>query len=325
MAKIESVAVRGACQEPETEGVVKGNFGLAALRRIELKIHREEEKALRSRDTRNLEVPPGGREAGTLMLDYVSDRSVAMLLRPTPGSLGIGSATCIRIGGHYLLATAAHNIADIREDEGIRLLPYGRNDQVEMSFLHRSHPRQSAFTEDVAWLEIREEEVLAGGLTYFGVEDLQPYQAHDPLRPFFLQGYPAAEVELDGERVSPLSLGLKTISLAPRRNEEFAVEYPPQSKEDIGLELTHPGGISGGGIWLESRFQDSLIWSPSQSRLVAIATTWEEISARLLAARVEHWLELVLQDFPDLNLVIAPLLVGSIGEEAANPAARTDG
>ena len=277
-----------------------------------------------SRDTRNLEIPPGGRESAELMINYVSDRSAALLLSTSPGTLSIGSATCLCIGGRYLLATAAHNIDDIRDDSGIRVLPRGRNDHPGIPILSRSHPGDEAFGHDVAWLELEADGVLSSDLKCFGLEDLKCYQSHAPTMPFLLQGYPAAEVEVNGNTISPLSLGLMTISLEPGGGEVFAVEYPPQSKEDIGLELTHPEGISGGGIWLESRFQDELIWAPVQSTLVAIATTWEESAARLSGVGIEHWLGLVAQDFPDLRQLIALTLRGSSDEAAANPADRAD-
>jgi hypothetical protein len=98
--------------------------------------------------------------------------------------------------------------------------------------------------------------------------------------------------------------------LEPSANSDLAVEYPPQSEEDKGLELTHPRGISGGGVWLLPLSRNTRIWAPELAKLVAIAATWEEAHARLGAVSIEHWLELVGNDFADIRPLIEEFLRG---------------
>ncbi len=82
------------------------------------------------------------------------------------------------------------------------------------------------------------------------------------------------------------------------------VAYPPDSPEDVGLELVAPNGTDGGAVWTHPRFTDTLIWSPEQSRLVAIVVRWIESKGHLLAQPIEKWLELVARDLPETRTEI---------------------
>jgi len=54
---------------------------------------------MKSRDTRSLTLAAGGSEAKQVMIDYVSDRSAALILSPPRERHPfIGSATAVRIG-----------------------------------------------------------------------------------------------------------------------------------------------------------------------------------------------------------------------------------
>lgn len=257
---------------------------------------------MKSIDKRNLPVPPGGREAMASMIDYVSERSVALIMAMSNSRVFVGSATCIRIGGVFLLATAAHNLQDLSDSSQIRLLPRGVRASPGIPFSRRSHPRSLSYPRDVAWIEVQGEISTKAGLQFIQLDDLAPGTSHRPDQPFFVQGFPAEELLVHSESdLDPMSLGLGTMSVPAECGDDLVVEYPPQSAADIGLELVAPNGISGGGIWTFPRFSDHLVWSAAQMRLVGINRSWLRNRGLLFAEPIGHWLRLVWSDFPELR------------------------
>jgi len=252
---------------------------------------------MRSIDKRSLPVPPGGKEALDAMIEYVSERSVALIIS-SPGGVFVGSASCIQIGQVFLLATAAHNLDDFPDASQIRLLPRGVRASPGIPFLRRSHPRSEPHPHDVAWIEVQPEIVTRDGLQFVGLDDIAPGTQHSTDHPFFVQGFPAEELLVHSESdLDLMSLGLGTMSVPVNSGDDLVVEYPPQSAADVGLELVPPDGISGGGIWTFPSFSDHIVWSPAQMRLVAINRSWQQSRGLLFAELIDHWLRLVWHDF----------------------------
>jgi hypothetical protein len=144
------------------------------------------------------------------------------------------------------------------------------------------------------------------GLKFFGRDDLEIGRRHTPDRAFFVQGYPAAEVNVTQTSSRPvldlLSMGLGTVSLPPDTDQdELVVEYPPRSPEDTGLELPHPRGISGGGVYVLPPDDRAVVWSPQQSKLVAVAHSFDALHYRLASTPIELWLTMVTEDHPYLR------------------------
>jgi len=236
----------------------------------------------------------------------VSARTVGLLLWKDQ-CLDIGSGTCVSLTGHFLVATAAHNLANISK---IELTPPHRN--TTLPIFRASHPRPTPAPSDVGWIELSDNVAQASGLSFISLGDLEFGARHDPQRAFFVQGYPAQEIaKLSESRLdlALLSMGVGLISLDPGpASTELVLEYPPDSDEDTGLELPHPGGMSGGGVWTVPQFDDKLVWTPSSTRLLALVRSWEKQSRRLSCVPIELWLRLVSEDFPDIGEVVMPRL-----------------
>lgn len=244
------------------------------------------------------------------MINYVSERSVALIMTSPSSGPFVGSATCVQIGNVSLLATAAHNLDDFPDDSQIRLLPRGVRASPGIPFVRRSHPRSEPHhQDDVAWIEVEREVALEERLEFIGADDLGPGTRHTPDHPFFVQGFPAEELLIHSENdVDPMSLGLGTISVPVSSGDDLVVEYPPQSANDAGLELVPPNGISGGGIWTFPTSSDHLVWSPSKMRLVAINRSWQRSRGLLFAEPIDHWLRLIWEDFPELRDEVGDML-----------------
>lgn len=265
---------------------------------------------MKSRDLRHLCLPAGAAEANLAMVNYVSDRSVALVLDSGSRGFFIGSGTCVRLQDELLVATAAHNLDDLSVDASIRLLPRGIRGHPGLAFSARSRRRTSPTDPDVAWIELRGDDLTNTGLRFLDLEALEPSQPQAELSGVFVQGFPAAEVLVhSAPDIDPFSLGLLTTRL-PSTTPEIVVEYPPQSPDDVGLELVPPNGVSGGGIWRFPRFEDSTVWSTERARLIGVTRSWSEQTGRLVAEPIQHWLALVASDFPELAPAIALNLGG---------------
>lgn len=257
-------------------------------------------------DNRNIEYPPRAREANDALSDYISARTVALIIS-RDGVMEIGTGTCVHLGVRWLLATAGHNLWDNCE---IEIIPRDIHERFGIS--GRSHPPRVADGIDVGWIELDQATVERARLVFLEQHDLEYGWRSTAGRAFFVQGYPAAEVEILQHEplvLDLLSMGVLVMSLDPGPdNTELILEYPPASPEDTGLELPHPRGISGGGVWIPPSFSESAIWAPSRTKLVAVVRAWERPRGRLLSVPIERWLALVAEDFPELVPVVDEVL-----------------
>jgi hypothetical protein len=114
----------------------------------------------------------------------------------------------------------------------------------------------------------------------------------------------------DLQSVAALTMMAKTEDL-PRqlRPAELAFEYPPRDAQDLPMaSVPHPRGVSGGGAWRDLRHDEYAVESPERLELVAINTLWDKRTSVLFSTRIEHWLNLVAEDFPDTRSTIAAFL-----------------
>lgn len=256
---------------------------------------------MKSKDQRPWNMPPEAKVSGPRFRDYSSDRSVAIIQQSDGSSPECGSATCVEIGMRWFLATAAHNIDHIVADEDLRLLPRGERCHPGIAFIGRSHPRSVEYPHDVAWLEVDPTSARSLGLLSVPLKQLAP--KHRIPGAYFVQGYPSREVEANSAGgFDPLSLSVAVVSVKPTSsNAALGLEYPPASEEDTGLQLVHPGGFSGGGVWT---FNGLEVWpyiNVERESLVGIVTEYVSGKQTLNVASIEAWLDLVYQDNPELK------------------------
>jgi hypothetical protein len=249
--------------------------------------------------------------ASVTLHEYVSNRSVALLLRSEPSRLEIGSAVAIQIGRTFLLATAAHNLKGLNVHQ-IEAVPAGRLNMPLLP-LRRMGTHQLSMSKniDVAWIELDVSAHERPGIVFATLDQMGTPTIVHGLKPCFVQGFPSEVVRKVSNPAGMFlaeSDGFLTLlipSHARRTAHEplvdIAVEYPPHdgSLDDRGVP--NPPGVSGGGFWLCPRFDDSLIWTPDAARLLGLARGWWKTEKELVATRIEHWLDLVAEDFPDVG------------------------
>jgi hypothetical protein len=257
---------------------------------------------MKSKDERKWRQPPEANVAGPRLLDYTSDRSVAVIQRPRSPAPDCGSATCIAVGDRWFLATAAHNIDCLADDADIQLLPRAERSHPGIPFLRRSHPRSVPFSADVAWLELDAAAAARGGLQAVPLSQLSA--VHRIPDAYFIQGYPSREVEQDATGgFDPLSMCVGVVSVTPvGAGAAIGLEYPPNSEDDVGLQLVHPRGFSGGGVWTYNPLRVFPHINVEGESLVAIITTYHAARLTLDAVSIASWVGLLSSDYPELGI-----------------------
>lgn len=264
--------------------------------------------------------------AATLFTNYVSNRSVALLLRSSPDHLEVGSGVCVRIANRYLAATVKHNLQDDRGKDlrisDIEVLPRGEKygEPLKVQRIGLSP------TLDLAWLEFDPEVAGRANLAFVTTEQIAFLREEDDKQPCFVAGYPAQSAGKPPTAKQRPSLeldGVLTLSIAPNRRQSpneygtFAIEYPPHDRS-LDDDLPLPHGVSGGGAWLFPRFDDNLVWLPESSRLVGILRSWRKDCREAVVMRIERWLELVASQIPEASEELERLALAEIVRRLAD-------
>ncbi len=249
--------------------------------------------------------------ASVTLHEYVSNRSVALLLRSNPDALDIGSAVVIQIDQTFLLATAGHNLKGLRPSQ-IEAIPAGRLTLPHLPLRRMGIHRLSETDKiDVAWIELDLTAHHKANIAFVGLDQIGAFSKAQGAQACFVQGFPAEVVrKVSNSEPSFLveSDGFLTLFIPPdsqrtplRSLVDIAVEYPSHdgSLDDRGVP--DPPGVSGGGFWLCPSFEDRLVWTPDAARLLGIARGYLRSEKELVATRIECWLELVLEDFPHIR------------------------
>jgi hypothetical protein len=256
------------------------------------------------------------------LLNWISERSVALLIEPAEGGMYVGSATAIEVAGRYFLATAAHNLDGVSQVGQMRALPGGRRLERPLRLLGWNVRKVEAGGElDVAWIEVDVVSVVASSLRALSISSLRCQASHLPDTAFFVQGYPEGAVDRnDWVERTPLltSIGQATSSLPAGASSlpyqdsiDLLVEWPASDLGPLESKLPRPAGVSGGGVWILPRFAHNPGWTYSELRLAGIARAWRPGSRQLLATRIEHWLKLLADDKAYARAEIAAALSSS--------------
>ena len=248
------------------------------------------------------------RQAARLATNYISARSVAIVIRDRAGNTATGTSTCIKMGAHFLLATAGHVIEDVNDDR-IQLIPAGELSSAPLPFVARScSPRNPAPASDVAWIELDQRVVSENRLRLLASSDLRPGQlATDRDHPFLVHGYPHQRAILTAtssdveSTVAYTMMANETDLHRPVEDYEIATEYPPRDAQDQPIQVAPEAhGLSGGGVWWHPRCEEAALTSPTHMKLVAVNTKWHQPTAILFSTRIDEWLDLVARDFPEV-------------------------
>jgi len=215
-----------------------------------------------------------------------------------------GSGTIFKIGDHLLIATARHVIPnnptgriwpltrEVRHDRG------GFPGYVSLG----RHPEY-----DVGYLEVHPE----GAENYFGHREyctvdqiaLRGFGRRD--KSVIVVGAPAAHAQVTRHNENTLTYKANvmtywTIPLLPNEWPSLPADAPPADEgvdiflsypEDdtitadgfAPINLPHPGGMSGGGVW-DQEFNQGELWDPTAIKLIGIQSCWDDEAQYLRAS-----------------------------------------
>ena len=248
----------------------------------------------------------------TAMGQYARRYTAAVVVNFGVDHIEVGSATCVRIGSRFLLATAGHNFDGVSDDSQIRVVPPSGTIDERVPFRARnSTSDRGDSTIDVAWLEIEPDVAANYGLDAVSLDRLKPYEVADNRVLYLAKGFPAAlsrVVDLNRLREIHLtSIGYLSIpSKIPVKDSsiDLALEYAGtaiSSDSNSPIEMAHPKGMSGGGIWTITNHPYAGIWDPNRCQCVAIVRSYDAAKRQLLGVPMQHWMTLVARDFPELS------------------------
>ena len=242
------------------------------------------------------------------MVERVLNVSAALVVYDHRGGIWLGSATCIRVGQRFLLATAGHNLRHLSH---LRTIPRGRyqSDPIRSLGLGTGRAR-----DDVGWVELCPRDVERRGVAFLELEHLDrgisgSVRGHKPVRghkrsseprpesypDLLTHGFPASGIDpkclnsTDFEFHGALISGLASV---PGRRGEIVqawrhCDLPPQFQ---------PTGLSGGGMWRRDGNGDY--------RLAGLAQTWHGASGFLHGTAIDRWLSTVTREFPELRSIV---------------------
>lgn len=254
-----------------------------------------------------LDVRDAPAAAAVTLHEYISNRSVALLLRSKPEVLDIGSAIAIQIADTLLLATAGHNLKGLSLGQ-IEAIPAGRRNVPRLPLRGMGiHHLSETEKIDVAWIELDLNIHDKSHVAFVSLDQIGAVSKIQGPCACFVQGYPAEVVReepnflVESDGFLTLLIPSDSRQTSCRSLVDIAVEYPPHdgSLDDPGVP--NPPGVSGGGFWLCPRFEDRCVWTPDAARLLGVARGYLRREKELVATRIEYWLELVLDDFPHIR------------------------
>lgn len=252
-----------------------------------------------------------GAATSTAMENYARKYTAALVLILGEHQIDLGSATSVKFGTRFLLATAGHNLPGSDPASAIWVVANGKTTEERLPILGKD--AKVGHGVDVGWVELSEDAALRSGLQFLQSEYLAPYERPTEESLYLAQGLPAELASVSSKTIAVASLGYMTIPV-----EEEDISYPLKPAYDFALEfgpgetveLPHPKGMSGGGVWSIQTDLEPPVWSPSNARLVAIVRAWRESSGHMLVNRIEHWIEFVGSSFPDVAQEAAVMLAG---------------
>lgn len=241
------------------------------------------------------------------------------------GGVTVASATAIRVGTRYFLATAGHALEGLEHDEDLHIVPpMAVRDEWLPFVARRMTTDRGPGRADLGWIELQDEVAEAAGLEFLDLGRLQREgerlgwertrsdraMGGDPAI-YFVHGVPSQLAsQRRGRRLHLRALGYTTLgatAVAPGTRvanaRDLRLEYDARSlsRRRCGLRhLPDAHGMSGGGVWR--------VGQAGRPRLVALVRAWHPGERELRGVRIHRWLGVLRQDFPELGTTLDPLL-----------------
>jgi hypothetical protein len=248
--------------------------------------------------------------------------SVAILIYKDNEDSSVGSGTLVKIGPKYFIATAAHNLSGIADDN--LYIVFKKDITYEaVPFVKRnpsSREAESAF--DIGYIEISPDIAkLINEKEFLPLERITPFINFWPTR-VFLTGFPAQMVSLESARKNKFTLDaigyltetkiINELKCDYDESTDIFVDYELNSifvEKQIDKKMPEPYGLSGGGLWALPITQEGALWTPDNTMLIGIEKSWISSLQMVRCTQMQHWLRFVAEDYPDLRNIIEKYLI----------------
>lgn len=242
---------------------------------------------------------------------------------PTLNPLEQGSGTCIRIGGRFFVATAAHVVPTFPSTRYAVLTPSTKDWVLKVIGGGRrgGGPRDEL---DVAWLELAPRAAAAAGRHFLDVARLGPYRDGSD-EDLCVYGAPAQDRQMgtkDGlPSVTSVASMWATRSMTADeigdvdRERRIHLLWPRivMGHNDDAYAYPEAPGLSGGAIWSLNTRAHGASWRADQAQLIGVEFAAQRARGHryLIGQQIHVWMEMVAEDIPELAPIIAPYLAGA--------------
>jgi hypothetical protein len=236
------------------------------------------------------------------------------------------SGTVIRLGDRVFVATAGHAIPN--DPVGrlwiVRRIPRSASDGFPGFLKWRRHPNEEI---DAGYLEADPGTLIEylGHDDFSTIDNLADFGTGRENRGVIVVGSPSKKIQhfTDGVKTHLMAFEAMPYATplygpkhwpevdprdrAPDTEIDVFLNYPRESLDVQPNAATSisavpdPGGMSGGGVWDQGFVEGKLLWTPRDCKLFAIQSSWEEERRYLRATQIRHWIDLIREDYPDLQ------------------------
>lgn len=234
----------------------------------------------------------------------------------------MGSGTCVRIGGRFFIATAAHVIMDRPFNQHFVLTPKLSNWSLRIVGGNVRGGRQNDYL-DIGWLELHGRAAALAERSWLDVarlrthcvgdEDLVVFGSpqQDAVRQTHPDGSPMLRANGSWWATRAITDVRDLASDDKLGGTKMFLKWPRLIKghNDEYYETPNAPGISGGSVWATNL--DHSPWRAEYAQLVGIEYAWARTGVPdryLKALQIQTWLEMVAEDIPQLRPEIDPVI-----------------
>ncbi len=232
-----------------------------------------------------------------------------------------GSGTCVRIGGRFFVATAAHLVSKFPSLRYAVLTPSTTNEVLRV----RGGGRRGGGLRDevdVAWLELAPRGAAIAGRHFLDLARLGAYRDGRG-EDVSVYGAPT-QLGIRGEREglpSYTAVGRMFPTRAMSRAEVGEVDHARRihlhwprivaGHNDESFEYPEAPGLSGGAIWAMNTDTHGEGWRADLAQLIGIEFAVQRARGYryLIGQQLQVWLEMVAEDVPELEPIVRAHLV----------------
>lgn len=230
---------------------------------------------------------------------FIRSSLVAIDQNYVNGDRKIGSAICIEIGDRFFLSTAAHNFECIPDGGKVTFVAPHPPAGIPLTAIGNNYGEYGKEgTLDTAWVEIERDSAVQANLAGVSLDAIDPYHMMDVEKGHYLMvGIPQAFFQLtsrpeDEENTPILAYFTRPGIQANELDDRLFLSYERQTiRNGEVVDIPHPGGISGGPIWLIPFLKDHEVWSTHKYRLIGLNITYHR--EQIIGMRMHRWLKLV--------------------------------